>query len=820
MNFLLQDLRYGLRLLCKSPSFTLVAVISLALGIGATTVIFSAVNGVLLRPLGFREPQRLIAIWGSFRSVGLDKNWISEPEFRDFQRDLHSYSDIAAYTTSGGLNLSGGTGEPLRVSAGAATSNFFSLLGIVPPMGRAFAAGEDQLGHDNVVLLSHSLWKNRFASERKIVGQSITLDSRTYTIIGVLPDGFHFGGASEDVWVPIGFDPAKPGNRGSHELCVIARLAPGVGVEQASSELSEEARNLFRIYPNNYSPAGNFGLQAFSLKADLVQDARTPLLVLLAAVGCLLLIAAANVANLLLARAAQREKEIAVRAALGASRVRIIRQLTTEGVALSLIGCGLGTAFAYWGVDLLIHLSGSVPRAEEIRLDSRVLLFSVAVSLVTGVLFGLAPALHLVRTSTSGALKEGGRSNTAGRVHQRMRNGLAAAEVGLALVLLVGAGLLIRSFYRLLDVDPGFKAAHLLSFRLTLPTEKYRPEKYAAFFRRVLDNIGQMPGVESAGAISELPLSGAYSSESVVGENAFVPNLAHTNDRALPYTEVDRRIVTPGYFETLGVRLRAGRTFTAADDENAPKVVIVDKDFGEQFWPGQDPLGRRIAVDNIPNTNPPEPRWRTIVGVVDHVRHYALDQRGREQIYFPLPQYTSNDEFIAVRTSADPDTLIATIRKSVYQVDSEQPIYQVKTMDELLDDSFSPRRFNLVLLGLFAGLALVMAAIGIYGVISYSVTQRTQEFGIRMALGAQQDDVVRLVLSQAGLVLAIGCVGGLAGSVLLSRALASLLFGINAVDPVTFAGVALLVCVVAVGASYMPARRATKVDPMVALHYE
>ncbi len=756
----------------------------------------------------------------AFATLTSIKNWISEPEFHDFQRDLHSFSDIAAYSTSGGLNLSSGSGEPLRVSAGAATSNFFSLLGITPQMGRAFAPGEDQAGRDTVVLLSHSLWKNRFASDPKIVGQSITLDARTYTVIGVLPAGFEFGGKKQDAWVPIGFDPAKPGNRGSHYLQVVARLAPRVGMQQAASELSREADELFKVYPNNYSPKGSFGLNLFPLKADQVQDARTPLLILLAAVGCLLLIAAANVANLLLARAAQREKEIAVRAAMGATRIRVVRQLVTEGVALSMIGCAFGVAIAYWGVDALIRLSNSVPRADEIKLDTRVLLFSVAVSLVTGVLFAIAPALHLIRTSMHGALKEAGRSNTSGRLHQRTRNGLAAAEIGFALMLLVAAGLLIRSFYRMLDVDPGFKASHLLTFRITLPPEKYKPGQEAPFFRRVLENIAQVPGVEAAGAVSELPLSGAYSSGSIVGENPLGSNLTRTPDGKSSYIEADQRIITPGYFETLGLHLAEGRYFTAADDEEAAKVVIVDKDFAERFWPGQDALGRRVTIGNVPNTKPPQPEWRTIVGVVNHVKHYALDQKGREQVYFPLPQNTNNDEFIAVRTAADPESLTPTIRQLVYQVDPEQPIYSVKTMDELLDDSFSQRRFNLVLLGLFAGLALLMAAIGTYGVISYSVTQRTQEFGIRMALGAQRRDVLRLVLSQAGFVLTAGIIGGLAGSIVLTRALASLLFGISAADPVTFGAVAVLLCSVALGASYMPARRATRVDPMVALRYE
>jgi putative ABC transport system permease protein len=814
MSNLLQDLRYGWRLLWKSPSFTLVAVTSIALGIGATTVIFTAVNGVLLRPLRFQQPERLVAVWGSFKEDNLEKNWISEPEFWDLRHDLHSFSDIAAVSTGGGLNLSGASAEPLRVSAGAATANFFSLLGISAEAGRAFAPGEDEPGRDTVVLLSHSLWKNRFGSDPGILGKTIILDARPYTIIGVLPPGFQYQ-RKQDVWVPLALDRAKPESRGSHYLQVIGRLAPGLSLAQANSELAREADQLAGQYPNNYT-RGDFNLHAFSLKADLVGDVRTPLMVLLAAVGCLLMIAAANVANLLLARASEREKEIAIRAAMGAGQGRVLRQLITEGVGLSLLGCVTGVVLAYWGLALLKTLTKSIPRAEEIVLDANVLLVSVVVSVLTGILFAMAPALHLVRANMQSALKEGGRSNTAGKIHQRTRNILAAAEIGLALVLLAGAGLLIRSFYRMLDVEPGFQASHLLTFRVTLPTGKYKAPEQPAFFQRVAENVEHLPGVQAAGAISELPLSGTYSSGTVIGENV-TGNIPRTHDGRFSYVEADRRIVSVGYFSTLGVRLVQGRFFTDADDDRAPKVAIVDDDFAQRFWPGFNPVGKRIALSAATGK---DPEWREIVGVIKHVRHYGLDRRGREQVYFPLPQRPTEDMFIAVRTTADPESLVGAIRKSVYQVDPEQPIYSVKTMDELLDDSFSQRRFNLVLLGLFAGLALLMAAIGIYGVISYAVTQRTQEFGIRMALGAQRADVLRLVLSQAGLVLAIGIVGGLAGSIVLSRALASLLFGISTSDPITFSVVALILCSVALGASYMPARRATQVEPMIALRYE
>jgi putative ABC transport system permease protein len=821
MNTLAQDLRYGFRLLWKSPSFTFVAVISIALGIGATTVIFSAVYGVLLRPLQYSEPEKLVAVWGALPKDGLDKNWISEPEFHDFQRDLHSFSGIAAYSSGNGANLSMGSSEPVRVTAGQSSANLFSVLGISPEMGRGFAPDEDRKGALDVVLLSHSLWKSRFASDPKIVGQTITLDGRGFAVIGVLPAGFRFGG-NMDVWVPYQFDSANE-DRGSHFLQVVARMAPGVSITQAASELASEAAELTKRFPDNYS-SGHFGLKLFALKADLVEEVRTPLLVLLAAVMCLLLIAAANVANLLLSRASQREKEVAVRAALGATRIRVLRQLMTEGVLLSLMGCAVGVLLAYWGIELLKTMSATIPRADEIQLNPQVLLFSVAISIVTGMLFALAPGIHLVRSSPQNSLKESGRSNTGGKLHQRARTGFAAAEIGLALMLLVGAGLLIRSFYRMLQVDTGFQTAHLLTFRISLSDPKYKADQRLAIYQRMLEELSQTPGVQSVNTISQLPLGGSYSSGSVIAEDATgadLPRIPHAN---LPYAESDYRIVSADYLRSMGIQLISGRYFSDADDERAAAVAVIDSDFAQRFWPGLNPLGRRIALEQVPDSKPPQPRWRTVVGVVGHVKNYALDQKGREQVYVPLkqrPNWASlEDMFVAVRTSSDPKALSSSIQQLVHRIDPHQPIYQVRTMDELLEESFSQRRFNLVLLGLFAGLALLMAAIGIYGVISYGVTQRTQEFGIRIALGARGADVQRLVLSQAGVVLGLGVVGGLCGSLLLSRALQSLLFGISPADPVTFIGVAFLLGCVAFAASYLPARRATKVDPMVALRYE
>jgi putative ABC transport system permease protein len=821
MHSFLLDLGYGIRLLWKNPSLTVISVISIALGIGATTVIFSAVNGVLIKPLQYHQPENLVAIWGALPKSGLDRNWISQPEFEDFQRDLHSFSAIAAYSSGDGANLSIGSSEPLRVTAGSATANLFQLLGVSPERGRAFVSGEDRKGAPDVVLLSHSLWKNRFASDPQLVGKSVTLDGRSFAVVGILPDGFRFGGGM-DIWVPLQIDTVE-NDRGSHYLQVVARLAPGVSMAQASSELAREASELTKRFPDDYA-AGQFGLQLFALKADLVQDVRTPLLVLLASVVCLLLIAVANVANLLLSRASRREKEVAVRTALGASRIRVLRQLMTEGVLLSLVGCAMGMFLAYWGIAALNTLGNIIPRAEEIELDSQVLLFSVAVSIITGILFALAPGLHLIRTSPQDSLKEGSRSTTAGKLHQRARNGFAAAEIGLALVLLVGAGLLIRSFQHLLQVEPGFQTEHLLTSRISLSDQKYKPEDRVAFYSRLLRELAQTPGVKQAATISQLPMGGVYSSGSVRAEDATGTDFPRVPKLNLAYIESDTRIVSTDYFQTLGIELEAGRYFTESDDSRAQPVAIVDPDFAARFWPGKNPIGRRISMEQVPNTEPPQLRWRTIVGVVRHIRNYGLEQKGREQVYLPInqpPNWASlQDMFVAVRTAGDPAALASTLQQTVYRLNPQQPVYQIRTMDDLLSDSFSQRRFNLVLLGLFASLALIMAAIGIYGVISYGVAQRTQEFGIRMALGAQARDVMRLVLSQAGLVLATGILGGLLGAAILSRMLSSLLFGITAADPVTFIGVGSLLCIVALLASYLPARRATKVDPMVALRYE
>jgi putative ABC transport system permease protein len=825
MGTFLQDVKYGVRMLRKSPGFTAVAILTLALGIGANTAIFSVVNAVLLRPLAYKDSATLVNVWGKYDKEGLLRNWLSEPEYWDLRDRNQSFSDLGIYTIGGGVNLTSSDAPPVQASAAIANAALFPILGVQPILGRNFSSDEDRPGHNHVAVLSYSLWRSQFGGDPNIVGKPIQLDRESYFIVGVLPKQFTFAG-KQDLWLPLGLDRAKPKARGTHYFFAVARLKPGIGMAQASADLDRFATQLAREYPNNYPAGSGWGMYAIPLKEQLVGEVRPALLMLLGAVAFVLLIACVNIANLMLANGSAREKEFAVRGAMGAERSRLIRQLLTESLILAVAGGAVGLAIAYWGVDALRVLVGdSIPRVEEIRVDPLVLGFALGISLLTGLVFGLAPAWHCAKTNLQGALKDGGRGTSAGGGSRRLRGVLVVSEIALAVLLLVGAGLLIRSFRQLLEVNPGFQTQHLLTMEISLPEKPY-PDgaPVEAFFRQVIDRVRAVPGVQSVGAVSQMPLTDSYSSGSTFAEESSVTNVVRLPAFGnYPLIESDLRTATPGYFQALQLPLVRGRYLADSDTADAPLVAVVDVDFAHRFWPNQDAIGKRVAIDKMPGSNskPPALRWRSVVGVVGHVRHYGLDSEGREQAYFPEAQIPyARDMYLAVRTSVNPSSITNSVRQQVLAIDKDMPIYNIATMDELLSHSVGQPRLNLTLLVAFASIALLLAGVGVYGVMAYTVTQRTHEIGIRMALGAQSKDVVKQVLTEGTRLAAIGLAIGFAGSLAATRLIATLLFGIKPTDPLTFAAVAAVLTSVALAACYIPARRAMRVDPMIALRHE
>jgi putative ABC transport system permease protein len=816
-------------MLKKSPGFTIVAVLTLALGIGANTAIFSIVNAVLLRPLAYKDSHSLVNIWGKFEKDGIPQNWISEPEYWDLLDHNESFSQIAAYSLGGRANLTRADTQPVQVSTGNATAGVLPLLGIAPVLGRTFGADEDQPGHSHYALLSYALWQSQFGGDPNIVSKSIQLDGETYSVVGVLPKQFSLGG-KQDLWTPLGLDRARPGDRGSHYLHVIAHLKPAVDFPQASAALTRFADDLRRAYPGNYGhgPEKNFDMYMVPVKEQLVGRLRPALFVLLGAVAFVLLIACANVANLLLARASAREKELAIRAALGAGRARLVRQLLTESLILGLAGGLLGLALAYWGVDALRALApANTPRMDEVYIDPLVLAFTFGISLLTGLFFGLAPAWHVARTDLRESLNEAGRGTSAAGGSLNLRASLVVSELALAVLLLVGAGLLIRSFSRLLDVSPGFQTQHLLTMELSLPEKTY-PDgaPVQKFYTQLMASMKTVPGIQAAGAVSQMPLADSYSSGSVFFEDTSIPDLPKLPELGnFPYMEIDQRTATPEYFQAMEIPLVRGRMLTDADDSSGALVAVVDTNFAHRFWPHREAIGQRVAIDAIPNAKPAAPRWRTIVGVVGHVKHYSLDVEGREQIYLPHRQplygvFASRDMTLAVRTSLDPASVTNAIREQVFAIDKGLPLYNIATMDQLVSNSVAQPRLNLSLLVAFAVLALALAAVGVYGVMAYAVTQRTQEFGIRMALGASPADVLKQVFLEGSRLAALGLGLGLIAALALTRLMASMLYGVKPSDPLSLGGAAALLAIVAFAACYIPARRATRVDPLVALRYE
>jgi len=796
-----QDIRYGVRMLLKHPGFTLIAVVALALGIGANSAIFSVVNAVVLRPLAYAEPERLVMVWEKRPRQNRERNPVSPADFFDWRNENKVFEQMAAVDARD-FNLTG-MDQPERILGSVVSANFFQTLGVAPLLGRAFLPEEDHLGANRVAVLSYGLWQRRFNSDPGIVGKTLALNGESYEVVGVMPARFQFLSSQFELWTPLVFSDAEASARGSHSLAVVARLKPSVKLEQARAEMDTIARRLEQQYQVN---AGHY-TNVIPLHEAIVGNVRLALYVLLGAVGFVLLIACANVANLLLARAASRQKEIAVRTALGATRTRIVRQLLTESVLLSLVGGALGLLLAMWGVELLVALlPPEAPRASEINLDGRVLGFTFAVSLLTGLVFGLAPALASSKPDLNDALKEGGRTAAGGFKRNRIRGLFVVAEVALALVLLIGAGLLIKSFMRLREVNPGFDPQNVLTMQLSVPKAKYPDNKQiAAFFQETLQRVGNVPGVTEAGAVSSLPLSGSGATRffAIDGGPPTPPGQG-------PNAGYD--VASPGFFGALKIPLLNGRDFTERDNADAPPVVVINETMARRFWPGEDVIGKRLAIGGQP--------WRTIVGVVGDVRHSSLDAEPRPQMYFSYLQDTLPFMSLAVRTTTDPASMVAALRSEIHAIDKDQPVFAIKTMNEVLARSVSQRRLYMTLLGIFAGIALLLAAVGIYGVMSYSVTQRTHEIGIRMALGARSSDVLRLVVGQGMTLALVGVVAGLIAALAMTRVIASLLYGVSATDPATFAIVSVVLTTVALLACYIPARRATKVDPMIALRHE
>ncbi len=814
MQTLFQDLRYGARMLLKNPGFTAVAVIALGLGIGANTAIFSVVNSILLRPLNYKESEKLVQLNHNYPKLDL-KASVSAIGYTHYRDNNKSFENVGA-GSFWAVNLTG-TGDPERLIGMTVTHTFFPTLGVEAAKGRVFTPDEDQPGRNRVIVLSDSLWQRRFAADPNIVGKTIMLSGENYIVVGVMPPRFQFGrefGQPIDLYSPIAFTPEQLDvNRWRNEfLFVVARLKPDVTLQLAQTEMDTIAANVRQQYfgGGDANDPASWGLLLRSLREIVVGDIRPALLVLTFAVGFVLLIACANVANLLLARAAARQKEIAIRTALGAGRWRVVRQLLTESVLLALAGGALGLLLAFLGIRLLLSLNENlIPRATEIGIDGRVLAFTFGVSLLTGVLFGLVPALQASKTDLHETLKEGGRSGAA-HTRRWLRGSLVVIEVTSALVLLIGAGLLIRSFRRVQEVNPGFNPDKMLVMQLSLPNTKYKePAQIDGFFHKVLQEIAALPGVKSAGISSSLPMSGMSSSGSFTIEGRTVPP-----GQMSPWG--NRWAAGASYFQTMNIPLIRGRYFDDRDVVDAPGVAIIDETMARKFWPNEDPIGKRITFEGG-QTNP---RWREIVGIVGHVKQRGLDGESPVQYYFPHRQRPSSNAFLVVRTASEPQSLTGAVRSVIQSADKELPVFKVTTMEQMVADSTSQRRFTTILLSVFALVALILASVGLYGVLSYTVAQRTHEIGIRMALGAGAADVKKLVVRQGMTMVAAGVVLGLAAAFGLTRLMATLLFGVRATDPLTFVLLPLALALVALIACYVPARRATKVDPMVALRYE
>ena len=809
METLWQDLRFGVRQLLRKPGFALIAVLSLALGIGANTAIFSLVDAVLLRPLPFSDPDRLVMVWEDAAKVGFPRNTPAPANYVDWKTKNKVFEDMAAITY-GSYALTD-EGEPEKVESQNVTANFFPLLGVKPILGRTFTEEEDKPSANRVALVGYSLWQRRFGGDPSLVGKEILLDGRKHNVLGVMPPGFQFLAKEVGLWTPAAFSPEELANRGGHYLTVVARLKPGVSVTQAHTDIAAVTQGINRANPSSWT-GFELGSVVISLRQQLAGDVRPALIVLLVAVGFVLLIACANIANLLLARGAARYREIAVRTALGAGRRRIVRQLLTESVLLAVAGGAAGLVFAWLSFSFLKQIiPASMALNAGVRIDAKVFGFTMLLSLLTGIVFGLVPAFQAAKVDLNEALKQSGGRTGTGVGHRRLRSVLVVTEIALALVLLVGAGLLIQTFLKLRALDIGVSPENVLTLRTSLPRSKYSElPKRTAFYEQVLERVRAVPGVVAAGYATAVPLTWKG------GTNGFTVEGREQG----PGQDANSRQATTGYMETMGVKLREGRFFNPHDDAQSQPSAIINETMARQYWPGESAVGKRFKLGGTNSTKP----WMTVVGIIGDIKEMGLEAAPKAEMFFPyqqLPETLWNmPRDLTVRTSGDPLSVTAAVRQAIWAVDPAQPISNVRTMEEILSEEVAQRRIGMTLLVAFAGLALLLASLGIYGVLSYSVTQRTQEIGIRMALGAGRNDVLRQVMGGGLRLAGAGVAIGLIVSFALTRLMTGLLFGVSASDPRTLIGVTVLLIAVALLACYIPARRATKIDPMIALRYE
>lgn len=817
MSGLIIDLRRAFRTLLKTPGFTIAALVVLALGIGANTSIFSIVNGVLLRPLPYEQPDRLVQLYHvpppkQFPGVPLFS--LSAANYLDWEQQNHVFEKSAIYTGRH-FRFTGGS-EAKELRAARVEPTYFSVLRVQPRLGRTIAAGDNEPGHENVVVLSYKLWQTEFGGDHSLIGKTIQLNGQAFTVIGVMGPEFDKPSWAQ-MWTPLMWDPAEKAVRGEHHFLAIARLKPGVTIARAQADLDTISARLAQEYP---ADDGGWGAKVRSVQEDLVGDVRKPLLILLGAVAFVLLIACANIANLLLARTLDRRKEIAIRTALGANRLRIIRQFLTEATVLSVAGGALGLVVARFGTELVIKFLGaSLPRVSEIKLDAAVLSFTFAVAVVTGVLAGLWPAWRMSKSDPNDALKQGLGRTDAGSGGKRTRQVLVTVEVALSLVLLVGAGLMVRTLWNLRNVNPGFEAQHVLAMDVLVSSTDYKtPQQWYAFFDEVLRRVRPLPGVKAAGFTDSLPLQGG-SNQPVAVEGAPAADMAHQ-------PEVSVRIVTPGFIETMRIPLLRGRLFSDSDTATSPEVVIISEAMAKQFWPNEDPIGKHLALTFVSD------RMREVVGVVSDVKDNGLDSKNAvSTLYYPASQvqpsaprwggtFQSFPLQLAVRTTTEPADAASTLRNAIHELAPSTPIMNVKTMEDIVAESISPQRFNMILLAAFAGLAVLLAAVGIYSVLAYAVRQRTREIGVRMALGAQIGDVLRMIVLEGIKPTLLGVTIGLAASAALGRVVGTLIYGVKATDVATFLTVSVLLVGIGMIASVLPAYRATRVDPLKTLRDE